>query len=615
MEITRNFDILDQMVEKYNIEKALAVKRNGKWEYFSTNQYKQFADEVSYGLLELGFKKGEKILTMSNNRPEWNMVDMGMGQIGVAHVPVYTNLSDSELLYVIKHSDAKIIIVSTAEFYVKIKALVEQVPEVEKIYMFDDISGAPSWLEIVELGRKNKEKWQDKLPDIKASIEGDDLLSIIYTSGTTGVPKGVMLSHKNFMSNVEFASPRYTLNFGAKYMSILPLCHVFERMVNYMVQKDGVAIYYAESVNTFVADIQECKANGFAAVPRLYEKVFDRIMVVGKQLKGIKKVLFNWAVNLGLRYELDGANGAFYEFKLKIARKLIFKKWQEVLGGNIYALISGGAALQPRLARIFCAAGLTVAPGYGLTETSPVISVNYPGKGNMMFGTTGKVLENIEVKIDDDGEILMKGPSLMLGYYKAPEKTKEVIDEDGWFHTGDIGELVDGKFLKITDRKKEIFKLSTGKYVAPQVLENTFKESPFIEQLFVVGFNEKFVAGIICPNFEYLNGWAFTNGIIYRDAHELINKKRVIDRFQKEVDELNKRLSHHEQIKKFALTCRDWTVETGELSPTLKLKRNYLKEKYKVKLDFIYGYSDDPGDLGIPNDNIDNAIDDVLEQE
>ena len=604
MEITRNFDILDQLVEKYNIDKALSVKRHGRWEFFSTDQYKQFVDLFSYGLLEMGFKKGDKILTMSNNRPEWNFVDMAMGQIGVVHVPVYTNLSDDEHLFVIEHSDARIIIVSSATFYIKMRALADKVEAIEDVYMFDEVSGGKNWMEIVELGRASKEKWEKKLPEIKASIDKDDLLSIIYTSGTTGRPKGVMLSHYNFMSNVLYSGKRYPLNFGQKYMSILPMCHVFERMVNYMVQNDGVSICYAESIDHFVRDIQECKADGFAAVPRLYEKIFDRIMVVGKNLKSVKKVIFNWAVNLGLRYELDGANGWFYELKLKIANKLVFKKWREVLGGKATALISGGAALQPRLSRIFNAAGIMIAPGYGLTETSPVISVNYPGKGNMKFGTTGPVLENVEVKIADDGEILMKGPSLMKGYYKNPEKTKEAIDEQGWFHTGDIGELEEGRFLKITDRKKEMFKLSTGKYVAPQVLENIFKESPFIEQLFVVGYKEKFVAGIICPNFEYLNGWAFTNGIIYRDAHDLIKNPKVIARFQKEVDTLNKRLSHHEQVKKFELTCRNWTVETGELSPTLKLKRRYLRELYKVKLDHIYGYTDQNGDLGLRIDKM-----------
>ena len=601
MQIKRNFDILEKLVNETKPPVALAVKRNNKWETFTPQDYQKYANYFSYGLLELGFKKGDKIITISNNRPEWNFVDMGMGQIGVIHVPVYPNMSIGEYEFIFEHSEARMIIVSSAEYYLKAKTAADKLQNIEKIYTFDKLDGAPNWEEIIQLGRENEHKWKDKLQQIKDSIQPDDLLSIIYTSGTTGRPKGVMLSHWNFMSNVLATTPLYPIEKGHGYMSILPLCHVFEREVNYMIQNKGATIYYAEKIDTLVRDIKEVPVHGFAAVPRVYEKIYDRIIVEGKKLKGLKKKIFFWAIDIGLVYDPNENKGLWYNLQLSLARKLVFKKWQEALGGKIIALISGGAALQPRLARIFHAAQMPIYEGYGLTETSPVIAVNYPG--HVKIGTVGPVLSNVKVKIAEDGEILVKGPNVMKGYYKDPEKTAQVFDEEGWFHTGDIGELDEDGFLKITDRKKEMFKLSTGKYVAPQVVENIFKESPFIDQLFVVGEKEKFVAAIISPDFEYLIAWAVKNGIIFRDTQELIKHPKVIERFQQEIDKYNKRLGRHEQIKKFALTCRKWTPETGELSPTLKLKRKYLKQLYKAKLDYLYGYTDDPGDLGLRKDD------------
>ncbi len=601
MKLERNFDILDQSVEKYNMDIALSVKRNGKWVNFSTDQYKQFADDFSRGLLEMGFKKGDKILTISNNRPEWNFADMGMGQIGVVHVPVYPNMSDADHKYVLEHSDARMVIVSSKEYYDKIAPLAKQVPAIEKIFTYDEVKGVPNWMEIVEAGKKSGDKYD--LEKIKSTIDKDDLLSIIYTSGTTGRPKGVMLTHYNFMSNVTATQPIIPVYHGDKFLSFLPMCHVFERMVNYLVQSKGLAVYYVESIETIGENLKEVHPHGFATVPRVLEKLYDKIQLKGKELKGIKRSLFDWAVNLGLRYELNRANGAWYEFQLKIANKLIFSKWREALGGNIKVIVSGGAALQPRLARIFNAAGIPLTEGYGLTETSPVIAVNHAEYPLLQFGSVGPVLDNVEVKIADDGEILMRGPSLMKGYYKDPERTKEAIDDEGWFHTGDIGELGEHNILKITDRKKEIFKLTTGKYVAPQIVENKFKESPLIEQLLVVGEGEKFAAAIISPAFEYLHGWCFKNKIKFRDNVDLIRNPKVLERYQKEVDRINKKLGRHQQIKKFELTCREWTPETGELSPTLKLKRNYLKKLYKTKLDHIYGYTDEYGDLGLRNND------------
>jgi len=601
MEIKRTFDIIDNNLINHQRNDALVVKRNGKWEKFDTATYKNFIDDFSYGLLAMGFKKGDKIVTVSNNRPEWNFIDNGMSQIGVVHVPIYANQGFDEYVHILTHSDARIIIISSEEFYDKIKEPSKKASNIEGIYSFEEIKGVKSWMEIIELGRKEKSKFENKLKEIKASVDENDLMSIIYTSGTTGLSKGVMLSHKNFVQNVLACIDILPVGPDGKFLSFLPLCHVFERMINYLLQYRGCGIYYAESVDTIGDNIREVNPNGFAAVPRVIEKLYDKLILKGKELKGIKKNIFFWAVEIGLKFELNKANGFFYELQRKIVDKLIYSKWREALGGNIEVIVSGGAALQPRLARVFNAAGLPILEGYGLTETSPVIAVNHLNYPHMKFGTVGPVLDNVEVKIAEDGEILMKGPSLMLGYYKDEEKTKEVIDEDGWFHTGDIGELEEHNILRITDRKKEIFKLSTGKYIAPQVVENRFKESSFIEQIMVVGAGEKYAAAIICPSFHFLHGWCSLHGIKFRDNKDLIQNPKVIARYQKEVDTINQELGRYRQLKKFELTCSDWTPETGELSPTLKLKRKVLKEKYKIKFDRLYGYTDEDGHVGIPD--------------
>lgn len=601
MEIFRTFDIVGKMLAEYPKEDALAVKRNGKWEKFSTAEYRRLVDLFSYGLLAMGIQKGDKIFTISNNRPEWNIIDMGMSQVGAVHVPVYPNNSDEEYLHILNHSDARFVIVSSQDFYEKILPLVKKSPLVEKVFTFDQVKGAANWQEIINLGSKNIQP--EKLKTISEAIQPNDLVSIIYTSGTTGRSKGVMLSHDNFMANVKATFHILPIDHTGRFLSFLPLCHVFERMVNYLIQHQGVSVYYAESTETIGDNLREVNPDGFASVPRVIEKLFDKLLLKGKELKGIKRGLFFWAVDIGLKYELNGANGALYEMKRKIADKLIYSKWREALGGNLKLIVSGGAALQPRLARVFCCAGIKIQEGYGLTETSPVIAVNHGEFPLLRFGTVGPLLDNVQVKIAEDGEILMKGPSLMMGYYKDPEKTAEVIDSEGWFHTGDIGELQDLKILKITDRKKEIFKLSTGKYVAPQVVENIFKESQFIEQLMVVGADEKFTAAIICPSFHFLNGWAFLHHVKYRDTKELILHPKVRERFQEEVDRINKQLNSYEQIKQFELTCTEWTPETGELSPTLKLRRNVVKQKYKILFDRIYGYTDADGHIQIPRAN------------
>ncbi len=598
MELKRTFDIIDLNIANQQREDALAVKRNGKWEKFSTKEYKEFVDAFSFGLLAMGFTKGDKIVTVSNNRPEWNFLDNGMTQVGVVHVPIYANQGPEEYEHILTHSDAKIVIVSSAEFYDKILEPSKKAPKLETIYCLDDIKGVKNWMDIIDLGRKEAGKLKDKLKEIKASISEDDLMSIIYTSGTTGLSKGVMLSHKNFVQNVMGTIEVLPVDPKDKFLSFLPLCHVFERMVNYLVQYRGCGVYYAESVDTIGDNIREINPQGFASVPRVIEKLYDKLILKGKELSGIKKSLFFWAVDLGLKYELNKVNGAWYEMQLKLADKLIFSKWREALGGNIKVVVSGGAALQPRLARVFNAAGIPILEGYGLTETSPVIAVNHRDYPHLKFGTVGPVLDNVEVKIAEDGEILMKGPSLMMGYYKDEEKTKEVIDEDGWFHTGDIGELHEHNILQITDRKKEIFKMSTGKYIAPQVVENKFKESSFIEQIMVVGAGEKYAAAIICPAFHFLHSWCAKHKITFRDNIDLIQNPKVLERYQKEVDKINEGFGSYRQLKKFELTCQEWTPETGELSPTLKVKRKVLKKKYKIKLDRLYGYTDEDGHVG-----------------
>ena len=459
------------------------------------------------------------------------------------------------------------------------------------VFTYNEIEGKKNWKELLELGRKNADQLKDKLEEIKASIKPDDLVTLIYTSGTTGFPKGVMLSHDNLLSNVRSTVNVHTMDQRHKALSFLPLSHVYERMLNYHFQAKGISIYYAENMGTIAENAKEIKPHIFASVPRLLERVYDRIIGKGKDLSGIKKQIFFWAVNLGLKYERpDGPNkkSAFYYRKLNLARKLIFSKWKEALGGNLEIIVSGSASLAERLAHIFWAADIRVLEGYGLTETSPVIAVNDEVKNEIMFGTVGPVIEGVEVKINEDGEILCKGPNVMMGYYKQPELTAEVIDKDGWFHTGDIGELVDGKYLKITDRKKEIFKLSSGKYIAPQVIEIKLKESFFIEQAMVIGENEKFASALISPNFPFLHEWASRHDVKYRDNNELINLKVVQERFQKEINEVNSTLGEHEKVKRIRLVEEEWSPQTGEMSPTLKLKRKILYDKYNPVVKEIY---------------------------
>lgn len=599
MEIKRTFDLLARLKKESSKDDILCAKRNGDWVKFSVKEYCEQSRLFSYGLLAKGFKKGDKIATVSNNRPEWNFVDMGMSMIGVVHVPIYPTISDEEYRFILEHSDARMLIVSDVILYRRLKEIAGEIESIKEIYTFNDVKDAASWSDIIELGEQERIQRKDEQLAIRESISEDDLVSIIYTSGTTGNPKGVMLSHKNFMSNMKDAIPRYPLSSDDKILSFLPLCHVYERMINYLYQANGVSIYYAENLGTIAQDLKDIKANAFVTVPRVIERIYDKLVAKGNDLSGVQKAVFFWAMRLGERYRTNGNNYPLYAAKLKLARKLVFSKWQKAFGGHLRFVVSGGAALQPRLSRLFFAAGIPLMEGYGLTETSPVLASNYiEESGNLMIGTVGTVFDSVELRIDDDGEILAKGPNIMLGYYKDEKTTAEVIDKEGWFHTGDIGTLIKGKFLKITDRKKEMFKLSSGKYIAPQSIENLLKESDFIEQAIIVGESEKFAGALLSPNFEYLHMWAHDHKVHFRDNQELIQDEKVVAVFRKEVMRFNKMLGKHEEIKRFKLVHEAWTSASGELSPTLKLRRRVIYRKYADILREMYSYGENEENKG-----------------
>lgn len=587
--ITRLFDFPYHQLEKYNLPDALVTKYGNEWVKTSTKEYIEKANAISRGLLRLGINKNEKIAVISStNRTEWNICDIGVLQTGAQNVPIYPTISEDDYEYILNHSESKYCFVSDKEVYDKVMMIKKNVPNLIEVYSFDEIAGCKSWKEILELG--NDVSNQSEVESRKDAITTNDLATIIYTSGTTGRPKGVMLSHSNLVSNVLDSSHRVPLREGdTRGLSFLPICHVFERMILYLYQYYGISIYFAESIEKMSDNLKEVKPHVMTAVPRLLEKVYDKIYAKGADLDGIKKKLFFWAIDLGLAYEPYGANGWWYEFQLKIARKLIFSKWQEGLGGQLELMVSGSAALQPRLTRVFAAAGIPIMEGYGLTETSPVITVNDQRNRGFKIGTVGKPISHVEVKIAEDGEILCKGPNVMMGYYKDEEKTKEAII-DGYFHTGDIGEIDAEGFLKITDRKKEMFKTSGGKYVAPQILENTFKQSRFIEQIMVIGEGQKMPAAFIQPNFEFIIDWAKRKKInIGTSNEEIIKNPEVIARIQEEVDHANEKFGNWEKIKRFELTPDVWSIDAGHLTPTMKLKRKVIKEIYNNLYIKIYG--------------------------
>ncbi len=588
MTISRTFDLLDRYASQFNRDNVFNIKENGEWKGYSATEYISLAHTFAYGLMELGYNQGDKIVTVSNNRPEWNFADMGMAMLGVVHVPVFPSLSIDEYQYILKHSETKLVIVSDKTLHKRLEAASKGVPGGIGIYSFDKLEGVKNWKEIVELGSKHKDKHLEKLEDNKMKIKEDDFATLIYTSGTTGVAKGVMLSHKNMVRNFLAASEIFGLGPDDRYLSILPLCHVGGRMGNYQTQYSGSSIYYAENMGTIAVNMKEIKPQGFDTVPRILEKIFDSVVAKGNQLKGIKRVLFFWAVRLGLRYELPEDSSWFYKKKLALADKLIFSKWREALGGNIQMAGCGGASLQPRLERVFWASGIQIINMYGLTETSPIITINRRSKPNIKLGSVGTLIDGVEMKIAEDGEVLCKGHNVMLGYYNDPELTAQVLDENGWFYTGDIGQILEGKYLEITDRKKEIFKLSSGKFIAPQIIEGKLKESAFIEQSMVVGEQEKFASALITPNFNYLSDWCKKNDFPCDEKDKLFSHPKVKDLFNQEIKQINKKLNQHERISRHQLVPHTWGPDSGELSPTLKLRRKFILEKYADEIVKIY---------------------------
>lgn len=589
IEIKRLFDFPYYQLEQFPLDKALVTKQNGKWIATSTKEYIDKANKISRALLRLGVKPNDKIAIIStNNRTEWNIVDIGVLQIGAQDVPIYPTISEEDYQYVLNHSESKYVFVSDVDVFMKVKKIKGNVPSLKDVFSFDQIAECNNWEELLELGEDSSN--QDEVEKIKATIKEDDLATLIYTSGTTGRPKGVMLSHKNIVSNALNSASRFPMEPGSNFksLSFLPVCHIYERMLLYLYQYMGVSIHFAESIEAISDNLKEVQPETMSAVPRLLEKVYDKIYAKGTDLTGIKKSLFFWAIALGLQYKPYGANGWFYGLKLSIAKKLIFSKWQEALGGNLKVIACGSAALQPRLSRIFTAAGIPVMQGYGLTETSPVISVNDLRDKGFKIGTVGKPIAEMDIKIADDGEILVKGPNVMQGYYKDPVKTDEVL-KNGYLHTGDIGNIDAEGFLKITDRKKEMFKTSGGKYVAPQLIENAMKQSRFIDQIMVIGEGEKMPAAFIQPNFEFVREWAVQHNYNLGATNaELIANPKVKERIEQEVQEHNQKFGKWEQVKKFELTPDEWSIDAGHLTPTMKMKRKIIKEKYKELYEKIY---------------------------
>ena len=586
--ISRLFDFPYYQLEKNNISNCLVTKNNGVWIATSTKEYLEKANTISRALLRLGVNKNDKIaIISSSNRTEWNIMDIGVLQIGAQNVPIYPTISEVDYEYILNHSEATFCFVSDADILEKINLIKNNLKYLKQVYSFDLLTDCKNWEELLELGKD--ESNQDVVEDRKKNVKPEELATIIYTSGTTGKPKGVMLSHNNIVSNVLDSASRIPFEEGTSVaLSFLPICHIFERVILYIYQYYSVSIFFAESIEKVSDNIKEVKPTVFTVVPRLLEKVYDKIYAKGSELKGIKKILFFWAVKLGLRYEPYLANGWWYEFQLKIARKLIFSKWREGLGGNLTVMVSGSAALQARLARIFAAAEMPVMEGYGLTETSPVISVSDVRNKGFKIGTVGKIITNVDVKIANDGEILCKGSNVMMGYYKDENLTNEVII-DGYFHTGDIGEIDSEGFLKITDRKKEMFKTSGGKYIAPQLIESAMKQSNFIEQIMVIGDGEKMPAAIIQPNFDFVKEWAKRHQLsIGESNHEICNNKEIKNRIQNEIEMINEKFGNWEKIKRFELTPFVWSIAGGELTPTLKLKRKMVMEKYKDLYHKIY---------------------------
>lgn len=588
---TRLFDLPEYQFRQFPREDMLACKENGIWKKYSTAEVIRITRLFSLGLLQLGISGNDllavhqdKVAIISNNRPEWIFTDLATQQVGAVLVPIYPTISQYELGFILKEAEVKILFVSDENLYQKVQVVRSSVPSLSEVFSFNPVSGVRNWSEVLDLARESD---GPKLDQIKESIRPEHLADIIYTSGTTGDPKGVMLSHHNILSNVKASLPCVPIDQYSRILSFLPLNHSYERLNAYFDMYGGASIYYAESIDAIGANLKEVRPTLFATVPRLLEKMYERITVTGLGLTGIKRALFFWALELGKEYEINTPKSLWYRIQLGLANRLVFSKWREALGGRVVAIITGSAPCQVRLLRVFTAAGIPILEGYGLTETSPVISVNRMDPRDRKFGTVGPLIPGVSVRIAEDGEILCKGPNIMMGYYKRPDLTAEVMEGD-WLHTGDIGLLEDGKFLKITDRKKELFKTSGGKYVAPQPLENKMKESPFIEQIMVVGDGRKFISALIVPSFHNLKSWCEKNRVSFTTQDELVKNPRILELFKSTVEKYNGFFGHTEQIKEFELLPHEWTIEGGELTPTLKVKRKFILSKNEELIDRIY---------------------------
>ncbi|MEO8413792.1 MAG: long-chain fatty acid--CoA ligase [Ginsengibacter sp.] len=589
-EPTRLFDCIEWHLQKSASRTMLAAKENGLWKEYAVREVSEIVNKLSAGLLQMGISNGDntpegrdKVAVIAKNRPEWLMLDMAVQQIGAVLTPVYPTINEQELQFILQDARVKIIFVNDHHLFEKVNSIKSNLPYLKEIFSFDKTDDAKHWTEILSEN-------ENYLKEVKAKsnqINNEDLATIIYTSGTTGKPKGVMLSHKNILSNVMDSLPCFPPGDNFKALSFLPLNHIFERMVSYLYLYKGTPIYYAESMESIADNLKEVKPNLFTTVPRLLEKVYEKIMQKGDELSGIKRKLFFWAHGLAEKFEINKNQGFLYNCQLSIANKIIFNKWREALGNEITCIISGGAACQVRLIRIFTAAKIPVMEGYGLTETSPVISVNSFDEKKRMFGTVGTLIRNVQVKIAKDGEILCKGPNVMIGYYKQPDLTAESM-EDGWYKTGDIGMMINDTFLKITDRKKEMFKTSGGKYVAPVVVENKLKESPYVEHIIVIGADEKYVGALIVPSFTNVKEWASQHNIEFTSSEEMVQNVRVKELFKSQVEHYNRQFNNVEQIKKFELLPHEWSIETGEMTPKLSLKRKVIMEKYKDAVRRIY---------------------------
>ena len=592
MESKRLFDCIEHQLTKFPQEVMLAAKENGGWKTYSTKEVATTVNALSAGLLSLGLSSNDftpegsdKIAIISNNRPEWLISDMATQQIGVIWVPVYPTTNPLELTFILNDASVQYMFASNQELYNKVMSIKDKVPCLKAVYTFDHIDGAKHWSELC----LHDADLLQQVEVIKKTIPVEQVATFIYTSGTTGTPKGVMLTHQNIYFNLQSGKKSFPFPDAPdqKVLSFLPLNHIFEKVASYIYLYSGMSIYYAESMETIGENLKEIAPDGFSTVPRLLEKVFEKIMMKGEELTGLKRKLFFWAVALAEKYDNLNPGSAWYQFQLKLANKIIFSKWREGLGGNVKFIVTGGAACQVKLLRIFNAAQIPVYEGYGPTENSPIISINFRTPGDMKFGTVGLPIQGVQMKLEEDGEICVAGPSVMKGYYKLPELTAETII-DGWLHTGDIGVIEDGKFLKITDRKKELFKTSGGKYVAPQPIENKMKESPFIEQIVLIGDNKKMVSALIVPGFSKLREWAKQHGMDYTSNESIIQDEKVHALFETVVAEYNQFFNQVEQVKKFTLIPREFSIDQGEMTPKLSIRRKQVLANFEKEIDLMY---------------------------